>query len=70
MKQLILCIAACMLFASCGKTNKNHVSTWYIDGKKYETKEGNGYQYRNLAYLMFTGEALKEDKIAPGLSFF
>ncbi len=68
-KHLILCIAACMLFASCGKTNKNHVSPWYIDGKKYETKELNGYQYSDMAYLTFTG-ALKGDDIALGIGFF
>ncbi len=68
MKQLILCIAACMLFASCGKTNKNHVSTWYIDGKKYETKELNGYQYSDLAHLTFTG-TLNGDDIALGMGF-
>ena len=68
-KQLLLWVAVCFLLASCGKANKNHVSTWYINGKKYKTKEVNGYQYSDEAYLTFTG-TLNGDDIALGMSFF
>jgi len=69
-KQLPLWATVCFLLASCGKSGKNHISTWYIDGKKYETRELNGYQFSDVVKLKYTAGNLNGDDISLGMSFF
>jgi|GEM_PF-1072806 len=68
-KQLLLWATVCFLLASCGKSGKNHISTWYIDGKKYETRELNGYQFSDVVKLKYTAGNLSEDDIFLGMRF-